>query len=213
MLYYFPGGQLKNFPKRSICYIISCMKKWWEEGNRPWILASESSVIQATVTSGKAQCQGRKMGDSCHPLVRTDEEWAGQILETMSIWRKPHLTITFLSLNSSVFFFQTQSISGSHLKLPEARKSQVFAGSYQLSNQELTLGSQWWKAWVLTTGRPGHSPSVLSSCVSLYSLVLTSQKRSLRCYVSKGEAIVPLLCGRSGLSSAIVQNNANRAAV
>lgn len=160
-------------------------------GKSSWILASESSVICFSQWPvGRHSARDGKMGDSCHPSCKHHWEQLDRFFETMSIWRKPHFDyIDFSIFEPSVFSSQTQSISGSHLKLPEARKSKWLAGSYQFLNQGLNPGPQWWKHEVLTTGRPGHSPSVLSSCVSLYSLVLTSQKRRvLMLRFLKGEA-------------------------
>ena len=97
-------------------------------------------------------------------------------------------TLTFLSLNPLSFLLR-QSVSGSHLKLWEARKSKWLAGSYQFLNQGLNPSPQQWKHEVLTTGWPGNSLSVLSTYFSLYSLVLTSQKlRVLMLRFLKGEA-------------------------
>lgn len=168
------------------------------------------SAFHSDQWEGTVPGTGRWEAAVTHRVSTIENSWTG-VFETMSIWRKPHFGyIDFSIFEPSVFSSQTQSVSGSHLKLREARKSKWLAGSYQFLNQGLHPSPQQWKHEVLTTGWPGNSLSVLSTYFSLYSLVLTSQKlRVLMLRFLKGEANSSWLMWQIYLSSAIIlQNNA-----
>lgn len=135
------------------------MKKWWEGGNRPgfWPLSPVWSAFHSDQWEGTVPGTGRWETAVTHHVSTIENSWT-DVFATMSIWRKPHFDyIDFSIFEPSVFSSQTQSVSGSHLKLWEARKSKWLAGSYQFLNQGLNPGPQRWKHEVLTPGRPGNS--------------------------------------------------------
>lgn len=104
MLYYFLGDKPKSFPKRSKCYIISCMKKWWAQdekgGNGPgfWPLSPVWSAFHSDQWEGTVPGTGRWGTVVTHHISTIENRWT-DFFQTMSIWRKPH----FSYLDFSIF--------------------------------------------------------------------------------------------------------------